>query len=1263
MQIDVTIPIQPMLLSGEDWFITEDASGARPAAEIFDGDPASADWIPASVPGNIQSDLEAAHLLEPLWYGEGDPRLWEVARKNWWYCKDFEIPADFAGKRLTLVFDGVDFESEVWLNGQHLGNNAGMFRRFRFDIEDVAQPGQRNRLAVRIARMPEELVPFLYHSDGKMSGLETEYFFVYANNKIRRVLKDLKSPMACSYDWATNVWTLGIWKDVCIEATGPARIEWVQVQTKLAPEFAEATVRARLEIDALQDIAIQATFSVEGHGTVASASAMARLLKGSNTVEADIPLEHPALWWPNGHGDQPMYVLNATLLNADSGEPLDARRTRFGVRDVRWAQVEGAPEDFPNPYQLLLNGRRIRTMGSNLVSPDLFPGRNMQRGAHFLRLAKGAGINTLRLHGGGVTLPEALYDLADELGLMISHEFPVANCLLESDPEFLANLERTARNILKQVRNHPAIIEYTGGNELSWKQNDDYPALHLMEKVVSEEDDRLFRATCPVQGALHSPWHYDPKRTYAHYDNAELKDNHGQSLVMRYGEFGTHSPANLEVWHREIPPASQWPIEGCEDSVLIRKNVVQAVFTEEFWLCPQITEGLFGLSNDLDSLIKAGQFIGAEGLRYSMDACRRRGRKLGGFTNWDYNEPWPNGAGSFMVDYDGRTLMNFDFVKQALAPVTLSIQQESIYYDPQRGLEVELYLVSDAPERVEGLEWQWKARDRRGQVFGDGRGTASIEPLEVQVLKQLALEPPKETAFGPLFLELQLMDVERRTIAERVHVFGCSGVRAPLASLLKHDLPELDDDQQDAFNKPPSPANPENLAYAGNGAGVPYVSTFEHCNGNPAAMLNNGAFGGVWIPTRPDSYFQIDLGKEATVGRFRLGRDRTGNLKDRTLDHLRIETSLDAESWQTVFEQERIAGRVCDRQPPDRETTTFAGNMLVELAEHFDYRPVWTLEVLIPPVQARHIRVTVNAKAGRMKYPAIDEFEVYGPPNDLPAKLPHFAFTDANEFGRPVRRTFLKVIPESVRIEEDAEILDLRIENQGEMTALFCEPHPLLNYRTDLYIENKNVCIPPGESRRLIIHGPRNPREGLSLEQTGWRITAWNAGDVILDASDDMLLSFGRQDAMAREFLGYDVPETAAQPGKITVAGCRPDSGHIPYRLLPGQVLRLEFQVAEIWWHSCSRLRIHTADACAEIESLLQIAVNDEPFELLLPKGLGLQVVQPAHLAFPTTASLELPAGAVRPGDNAIELRILNEGWITWDALDLLASYSGGEVQ
>ncbi len=66
-------------------------------------------------------------------------------------------------------------------------------------------------------------------------------------------------------------------------------------------------------------------------------------------IEAELLLEDPALWWPNGHGDQPLYQLKVVLEDSATGRQLDARSVRFGVREIRWEQTPGTPADFINP--------------------------------------------------------------------------------------------------------------------------------------------------------------------------------------------------------------------------------------------------------------------------------------------------------------------------------------------------------------------------------------------------------------------------------------------------------------------------------------------------------------------------------------------------------------------------------------------------------------------------------------------------------------------------------------------------------------------------------------------------------------------------------------------------------------------------------------------------------------------------------------------------------------------------------------------------
>ncbi len=127
------------------------------------------------------------------------------------------------------------------------------------------------------------------------------------------------------------------------------------------------------------------------------------------------------------------------------------------------------------------------------------------------------------------------------------------------------------------------------------------------------------------------------------------------------------------------------------------------------------------------------------------------------------------------------------------------------------------------------------------------------------------------------------------------------------------------------------------------------------------------------------------------------------------------------------------------------------------------------------------------------------------------------------------------------------------------MTALFCEPHPLIEYRTDLLIDNNHCFIPPGETRTITIRSAVKPAGGLTLAQTGWRVTTWNADDRVIEPSGERLDGDGRRDAMTREYLGYADLTRVGHKNMVMLAGRRPETARLP--LLQGSgVTRFEIR-------------------------------------------------------------------------------------------------------
>ncbi len=142
---------------------------------------------------------------------------------------------------------------------------------------------------------------------------------------------------------------------------------------------------------------------------------------------------------------------------------------------------------------------------------------------------------------------------------------------------------------------------------------------------------------------------------------------------------------------------------------------------------------------------------------------------------------------------------------------------------------------------------------------------------------------------------------------------------------------------------------------------------------------------------------------------------------------------------------------------------------------------------------------------------------------------------------------------------------------------------------------------------------------------------------------------------MCREFGGYfDVNQVSNGVGTVC-RGSRPDAGKLPYRLSGASTARFEFNCDGGQGNRPARLRIHTADQADTAPTVVQIAINGRTMEQTLPRGLGIQRTDPAHRAFPATVEFDLAASDLHESGNTLTVRVLGDGWFSWDAFELMS--------
>ena len=116
-------------------------------------------WNAAQVPGDVYTDLFLAGELDDPFWGRNMGKAKWVQEYEWWYNRAFNVDKNLIGKDIELIFEGVDFSCEVWLNQKYLGRHEGMYSSFSFQVTDLLDYSQPhvpvNLLTVKLDPPPK----------------------------------------------------------------------------------------------------------------------------------------------------------------------------------------------------------------------------------------------------------------------------------------------------------------------------------------------------------------------------------------------------------------------------------------------------------------------------------------------------------------------------------------------------------------------------------------------------------------------------------------------------------------------------------------------------------------------------------------------------------------------------------------------------------------------------------------------------------------------------------------------------------------------------------------------------------------------------------------------------------------------------------------------------------------------------------------------------------------------------------------------------
>lgn len=641
--------------------------------------PALAPWLPATVPGHVHLDLMQNGVI-------ADPheRMYEhgvqwVDEADWTYRCRFEWQPTESLPQRVMRFDGLDTVAKVFLNGVEIGTCDNMFVPIEFDVASRLKPGE-NELVVEFAsaaRVGRERGSAFR----KAEGLSDQVARFPERSFVRKV------QCMFGWDWGPRLVSCGIWQPVRLLEFASRLIDTTVtvVPTVILPPNATAPmpedVVPTLENDPWM---VRVQSEVVGSGPV-----LHRLHHPDGKVEerhgdGEFWVEKPRLWWPHGHGEQPVYRLETIFGGQTKVRPI-------GFRTIRLLQIPDPTESGGATFEFEVNGRRIYAVGANWIPDDTFVTRvTRERLRAQLERALSMNMNMLRVWGGGHYESDAFYDLCDELGIMVWQDFAYACAYYPDLEEHQREARREAEFHVRRLASRPSLALWCGNNEnlMLWHQSwggwDRRPPRYYGENIYDRVLPEVVAKWSPSVGYISSsPVGSDPITTpegrWARGCNeGDRGDQHywdvwhgrgdwtfyADSTARFSSEFGFSASPSLSLWEKTIDREKDWdpfsPVVRWHDKTG-KTAAVYHGFVELHYPSIRTMEDLHYYSN----------LNQRDAMRFAVEHYRH-GTRCRGTLIWQLNDCWPVQSWA-LIDSFGVIKPAGRELRRAYAPVLVSV--------------------------------------------------------------------------------------------------------------------------------------------------------------------------------------------------------------------------------------------------------------------------------------------------------------------------------------------------------------------------------------------------------------------------------------------------------------------------------------------------------------------------------------------------------------------------------------------------------------
>ncbi len=663
--------------------ITDGWTVAPVSGPIPEGFPTTS--IPATVPGVIHTDLVRAGLIADPFDGDNEAAHQWIGDTAWRYTTRFDWH-DGGNTRHDLVAYGLDTVATVTLNGREIARTENQHRSYRWDAREFLIDGV-NELVIDFAAPVTEAASRAERYGALPRVNHHEY------NQLRKTASHF------GWDWGIDVAGSGIWQPIGIDSWSAVRIASVRPLVDVIDGVGVLTAHVELERDGAEPAA-ELTVAVEiGHPQGQPGGAQAeRVLAEPSTPNAIPRLTSPArrwpgwrrrrrpsevqarvagaaLWWPVGHGQQPLYRVSVAVGAARwSG--------RIGFRTVR---VNTAPDAAGRPFELFVNGQLILVRGVNWVPDHAFLTEvDRDRYARRFRDALDANVNLIRVWGGGRYESDDFYALADEQGLLVWQDFLFACAAYAEEEHLYREIEAEAREQITRLSPHPSLVIWNGNNENVWGFADwKWPALlggrtwgngyyrDLFPTLLAELDPTRF---------------YSPSSPYSFGEYLHPNDERNGTMHIwdvwnqrDYTAYREYRPRFLSEFGFQGPPAWSTLTSVVHDEPLDPYGHQMLVHQKASRGNEKLERGAAGhlpASTTVDHWHWATQLNQAHAVRFGVEHFRSLTPHNTGTILWQLNDDWPVVSWA-AVDFDEHRKPMWFALRAGYAPRLATIQPRS----------------------------------------------------------------------------------------------------------------------------------------------------------------------------------------------------------------------------------------------------------------------------------------------------------------------------------------------------------------------------------------------------------------------------------------------------------------------------------------------------------------------------------------------------------------------------------------------------------